>query len=105
MTGRLLAVLMIGAFGAGLITPGVFAIGRTLGLMAFGYSVGWSKPAPEPGTVMITDCRMDDTCPGDFSVTIIGGWPADPLDRCWLAADLAGLDGEFICQGVKENLG
>lgn len=61
--------------------------------------VSTSAPAP-----MVTDCRFDDTCPGDLTMTVIGGWPTDPYDRCLLAMDMAGLVNE-LCEPIKGELG
>lgn len=61
--------------------------------------VSVSAPAP-----MATDCRFDDTCPGDFTMTVIGGWPTDPYERCLLAMDMAGLANE-LCEPIRGELG
>lgn len=65
-------------------------------------------PTPEVSTTapapMVTDCRFDDTCPGDFTMTVIGGWPSNPYDRCLLAMDMAGLANE-LCEPIKGELG
>lgn len=82
-------------------------LGLACGMVAvLGYQAGADSSQLDGRQVIHTmDCRIDEgTCPGDVEVTIIGGWPTDPLERCWLAMDLAGLS-YGLCDKVADNLG